>query len=98
MQMAEVRARLEQIAQELILEHGLIDLAQRVELLAGETRRRAPIRRASQESIPAADVPYEMREWAIDEALTTDRSYQDIATEIGVNAGRISEWTAGKRT
>jgi hypothetical protein len=88
MKIPEVRDRL----LELAVEHGIDEL----EVLAGELRRRPPVKRAAVRAEPMTD---ELRlairaYWR----ARPDASNAEIATVFSVNPGRVSEALAGFRT
>ena len=88
------RRRLRAIAAELEAE-GRADLAHRIEeIIGGLMHRRKPARKAPRHS---QHVTPEVRDKIIELAATTELHSSEIAAELNVNPGRVSEVLQGDR-
>lgn len=88
MKIPEIRERLHALADEL-------DVAE-LHQLAEATRRRRPVRKAPVKSRPVDPaVKVQMRAYA---ASHPDAQQREIGQTFNLNAGRVSETLAGKRT
>jgi hypothetical protein len=87
------RERIAQIAREL-RRTGQQDLARRLNDVIGLMRRRAPARRMPSHSRP---VTPQIREQVLELARTTNMHSAEIAVQLNLNPGRVSEILQGDR-
>ena len=96
MRVADVQARLGEIARtmrKLAELHN--DLNSQLLLLQTELDRRKPIKRAPPKSRPMTP---ELERQAREMYLNSDMTQHEVATALGINPGRVSEATRGKRS
>lgn len=87
------RQQIAQIAQEL-RRSGDRDLARRLSGVIGLMRRRPPVRRMPTHS---RTVTPQIREQVLELARTTDMHSAEIAVQLNLNPGRVSEILQGDR-